>query len=119
MTWQLILLIFLGGGAGSVVRYALGHLLKQLTVFPAATLLANVIAALIIGSATALPIKAQPLWWAFIAIGFCGGLSTFSTFSLDNVQLIQQGQWVWAVANISLSIVLCFGATWIMLRILA
>ena len=116
MTASLLLYVFLGGGIGSVVRYALGHFLKQVISFPLATLLANVLAALLIGALAASSIRQQPAAWSLLAIGFCGGLSTFSTFSFENVQLLQQGQWAWAALNIVLSIALSLTSTWLAMR---
>lgn len=106
MTW---LSIFIGGGIGSIFRYGIGLLVKRLlsTPLPIGTFLANSFAALIIGlSFYFLKDKLIPSSWLqpFLIIGFCGGLSTFSTFSNETVQLFNQGNWGWAICNIFVSV---------------
>ena len=77
------LLVFLGGGLGSMCRYGIAHGLSNYkTTFPFATLIANIISCLILGYLVGLSLKNQTsdyqrfLWMT----GFCGGFSTFSTF---------------------------------------
>ena len=110
------LAVFLGGGLGSVLRLLLSKASNDyFGKFPLHTLLANVLACLIM---------ALILWIAkdkwepnsflshFILIGFCGGLSTFSTFSKETFQLIQTQSWGLAGLNIALSLVLCMMLFW-------
>jgi CrcB protein len=108
--------IFIGGGAGSVARWMVGSWISKLTDFaPAGVLGANLIATTVLAllvfcwadklSGDGMSNLLMPL----IAIGFCGGFSTFSTFSLDTVKLFQDGNTLWAVANIVVSIVTCLG----------
>jgi fluoride exporter len=114
------LLVFFGGGFGSLVRYGMSLTISRLDInFPLATLLSNVLACFIIGALTAATTKgnltdAQRL---LLATGFCGGFSTFSTFSNETIQLAQNGQLFSAFGNILLSLVLCLAATFIGLRI--
>jgi len=102
------LMVFIGGGLGSVMRYGTALLFQCYDLkFPCATLVANTLAAMIIGVLYALDIKlTQSTWWLLGAVGFCGGLSTFSTFGLETVQLYQQGQATYALLNVVLSLLL-------------
>ncbi len=109
--------VFLGGGIGSVVRYLLGVLLQRSTIhLPLATLLANVLAAMIF--ALSLRLLSDKLDNAnlkfFLLTGICGGLSTFSTFSYETFKLIREGQTEWAIANIIISVVVCIGLFFIL-----
>jgi fluoride exporter len=115
-TW---LYVFAGGGAGSLVRFALGQWFRSGTPFPLATLLANVLAAIVLGWIWGKELNASSVWWPFLAIGFCGGMSTFSTFSLETVQLIQQGQTFTAMLNVVISVVMSVAALWVLARVAA
>ena len=107
-----LLLIFVGGGIGSVLRYIIGLPFKMGTVsLPIGTLLANISAAIIIAITFALANKSNisPRTLFFLTTGLCGGLSTFSTFSFETVQLFQQQQFTWAVINICITNIACIG----------
>ena len=107
-----IALIFVGGGIGSVLRYIIGLPFKMGTVsLPIGTLLANISAAIIIAITFALANKSNisPRTLFFLTTGLCGGLSTFSTFSFETVQLFQQQQFTWAVINICITNIACIG----------
>jgi fluoride exporter len=110
--------VIAGGGIGSAARFALSGMCKQWTTsLPWATLWANVMASLFIGVLFAWSQRSpQPWWWALLATGFCGGLSTFSTFSLEMVQLITGGQWLWAAVNALLNVALCLISTYLAWR---
>jgi CrcB protein len=110
-----ILLIFAGGGLGSVVRFLLGRWVSgfhQIN-FPFGTLAVNVVACFILGIVVGLSDSKQLLSAdsrIFWTIGFCGGFSTFSTFSYETVQLIH-GQAIGSgVVYVMVSVVLCLGA---------
>jgi len=110
------ILIFLGGGLGSLARYGTAKaFLKWSSVFPFGTLTANIIACLVMGFFTGWaalrPSESVTTYRAFIAIGFCGGFSTFSTFSNETMLLIQNNRMTDALLNVFVSLILCFGAT--------
>ena len=106
-----ILLIFLGGGLGSLARYSVTLGVKQFSegIFPWATLISNVLSCLIIG--IALSVFSQKMQdtnlKAFVMIGFCGGFSTFSTFSAETVRIFRDGNTLLGIANIAVSIIMC------------
>ena len=90
------LLVFIGGGLGSLLRYAIGLIIRPMSQqFPYATLIANAIGCLLLGlilgflSTRSSVSNTQNI---LLAVGFCGGLTTFSTFTLENMRFIEQGQ---------------------------
>lgn len=89
--------VFIGGGAGSVLRYWFGIWLRPYTdYFPWATMAVNLLSCLILGALAAL-VAGKPQWPLSIRLllitGFCGGFSTFSTFSLEIWELLQLQQY--------------------------
>lgn len=108
-----LLSVGLGGFVGSVSRWGIGIGMKQvLPNLPAGTLVANVLAGLVIGLMTGLGV-ARPLpdrVRLFFVTGLCGGLSTFSTFSLETLQLFQAGSYGLAIGNICVNVVACLAA---------
>lgn len=109
---MIALWVFIGGGLGSLARYGLSVGLQNYkpSNFPTATLLANLLSCIIIALAVGVfadKIQSSELK-AFIVIGFCGGFSTFSTFSNESIELIKSGNYAVAVANVLLSLALCF-----------
>lgn len=103
-----IFAIALGSVLGGLLRWGLG--LKLNSLFPAVppgTLSANLIAGYIVGVAVAYFAQAPgiaPEWRLLIITGFCGGLSTFSTFSAEVVALLQQGRVAWAMGAIGIHV---------------
>lgn len=92
---QLLLAVFIGGGTGSVARWFLSMRFNPMhQAIPFGTLTANLIGAFIIGTGLAwfnrMP-NIDPVWKVLITTGFCGGLTTFSTFSAEVVYLFQGG----------------------------
>ena len=111
-----LILIFVGGGLGSISRFVLGKFIQAqfLRTFPFGTLGVNVLASLVLGILLGMfEVKTltNPNYRTFIAIGFCGGFSTFSTFSNDTLQLIQNNRLSEALMNVLLNVVLCILAT--------
>jgi CrcB protein len=101
-----ILAVSLGAALGALLRWWLGLCLNALLPdIPPGTLAANLIGGYIIGLAVAFFAQAgrlAPEWRLFVITGFCGGLTTFSTFSAEIMALLQRGQLLWALAAICL-----------------
>jgi len=107
--------VAVGGALGAVLRYAATGWLHTWTglVFPIGTLTVNVVGSLIIGvvlelttDRLLLPLETRLL----LTTGFCGGLTTFSTFSYETLALLQEQQWLPAAGNLLLNVVLCIAA---------
>lgn len=110
-----LLLVGLGGGLGSMCRYGVS-LLVHTKLFPYATLAVNILGCFIIGLVFALSIKQEPLtdnWKLFLAGGICGGFTTFSAFSLENMGLLQSGKYGMAFVYIAASIVFGIAASFL------
>jgi fluoride exporter len=112
--------IFLGGGLGSIARYAASGLVARQwgETFPWGTLLVNVSGSFLIGwfatyTAPEGRWLVSPSFREFFMLGICGGYTTFSSFSLQSLALVQDGQWFKAGANAVLSVVLCLAAVWL------
>lgn len=110
-----LLLIAVGGAVGSVSRYGLGVVVQKSAhaAFPVGTLTVNVLGSLLVGILAKyfMHTQTQPDLRAMLIVGFCGGFTTFSTFSLETVALVQGGEWGKAAAYVGASIVLCLAAT--------
>ena len=105
------LLVGIGGFIGSVCRYLLSQIsISNATDFPINTFIINFSGALIIGIITGLSVKnsnIDPNLILLINIGICGGFTTFSTFSLETINLFNEGNIIVAVAYVLLSILIC------------
>ena len=89
-----LLLVFLGGGAGSALRFLISKSLNQATVLPLGTLFVNVIGSLLIGFILGLGYRQQVLSTnaiLLLATGFCGGFTTFSAFAYENQVFLKSG----------------------------
>jgi fluoride exporter len=121
MSPQNLLYVFLGGGAGSVLRFSISWVVKTQTQvrLPVATLSANILSVIVL-SLVYLFIQQKEnggdsLRYLLI-IGFCGGLSTFSTFSFETFELFKKGETLWAWGNIVLNNAVCIAFIYLMLR---
>lgn len=99
--WKPIIALSVGGSLGTLLRWWLGTTLNaHFPTIPPGTLAANLVGGYVVGLAVAFfatyPALA-PEWRLFVITGFCGGLTTFSTFSAEVVALLQQGQALWAL----------------------
>ncbi|MFY0687314.1 MAG: fluoride efflux transporter CrcB [Cyclobacteriaceae bacterium] len=102
-----IIFVGLGGFLGSVSRYLVGIKLLQLGwQMPWPTFLINIVGSLIIGTLMALTFKLEQEWKLIAIVGFCGGFTTFSTFSWENMKLWQEGQMLTAVTYAILSLII-------------
>jgi len=108
-----------GAALGGMLRYFFSGMAARLAgeTFPWGTLFVNVTGALIVGFFVALTgpegrLIAPPHVRLFVMTGFCGGYTTFSTFSLETLRLMQDREWAYAGWNIASSIALCLAGVW-------
>lgn len=114
--------VALGGALGSVSRYWVNGLISEKfgATFPWGTLVINVTGSFIIGFVGALAIPegrmdsaSRQFATQFLMIGVCGGYTTFSSFSLQTLNLLRDREWLYAGGNILVSVVLCMIAVWL------
>ncbi len=103
--WKSILAVSVGAVLGALLRWQLGGRLNALfPTVPPGTLVANLVGAYVVGIGIALFATfpaISPEWRLLVVTGFCGGLTTFSTFSAEVAVLFQQGQLLWAAAAVA------------------
>ena len=101
--WRAVAAISVGSSLGALLRWWLGTMLNAyFPALPPGTLAANLIGAYVIGVAVAFFASYSalaPEWRLLVITGFCGGLTTFSTFSAELVALLQEGRMPWALAE--------------------
>ena len=112
--------VALGGALGSMARYGCAGLAARWVgaTFPWGTLFVNVAGSLTIGFVATLispdgRLLVSPDARAFVLVGLLGGFTTFSSFSLETLNLARDGEWLWAAANALGSLVLCLMAVWV------
>ena len=112
--------IGLGSALGGMARYGCSGLAARHlgAAFPSGTLIVNVSGSLVIGFLAALAaadgrLLISPDARAFLMVGVCGGFTTFSAFSIETLNQARDGDWLWAGANVVLSVVLCLLAVWL------
>lgn len=110
--------VALGGALGSVARHWVGLLAFTLWggAFPWGTLIINVVGSFVIGAFAALTAEGGILSdnvtvRLLVMTGLCGGFTTFSSFSLQTMSLLRDGETLTAFANIALSVLICLAAT--------
>lgn len=114
-----ILIVFTGGGLGAVLRL-LGYFFIPNQSFPFATLVVNILGSLFIGIIFGMNARHTVFseeMKIFLATGICGGFTTFSAFSLENMGLLQQGKMAMAFMYIIISVLLALVATWVGFRL--
>ncbi len=111
--------IALGGAIGSTGRYWLSGIIAQAfgETFPWGTLIVNVTGSFVIGFFAVLTgpdgrVYASSIIRQFVIVGICGGYTTFSSFSLQTLNLMNDGEWLRAGSNIGFSVALCLLAVW-------
>ena len=108
---RMLFYVALGSAIGGMSRYLLGGLIQRLldTTFPAGTLLVNISGSFLLGAILRYTIETptlSPEIRAFLTIGFCGGYTTFSTFSYETVALLEDGEWTRAGLYVGASVLL-------------
>lgn len=116
-----ILAIFIGGGLGSLARFGISSFVisRFKTIFPLATLTSNILSCAILAVTIILLNSKTDLnsaWKPLIITGFCGGFSTFSAFSYETVELIRSGNTLYAIINILISITVCIGLVYVLVK---
>ena len=110
---RLSMLVMTGSALGGLGRYWLGIAVDRLTGpgFPWGTLLINVLGSAVIGAvAAATDAREDAAVRAFLMVGICGGFTTFSSFSLQTLDLLRTGATGRALVNVTVSVLLCIGA---------
>jgi fluoride exporter len=112
--------VMIGGALGTGARFWLSGFVAERAgeLFPLGTLVVNVSGSFVIGFFAAFtdpegPFLVSPRLRQFFMIGVCGGYTTFSSFSLQTVDLIRDGDWSKAGLNTLLSFVCCLAAVWL------
>jgi len=112
-----LLAIALGGATGAVMRFLVSTGVHRLAGrdFPYGTLSVNVVGSLVMGFLYIILIERASLgaeWRAVLLVGFLGAFTTFSTFSIETLNLIENGELIKAGTNVIISVVLCLLAAW-------
>ena len=112
--------VAIGGTLGSVARFWCSGFVAQTVggTFPWGTMVVNVVGSFIIGFFGTLTgvdgrLLVAPDVRTFVMVGFCGGYTTFSSFSLQTLALARDGEWLQVGANVVLSVVLCLASVWL------
>ena len=118
--WMSYLVVMVGGALGSAARMWMSLFCAERfgETFPVGTLMVNALGCLVIGAFSTLTgpdgvIWTSPLVRQFVMIGLLGGFTTFSSFGLQTVNLVSDGEWLYAALNVVLSVVVCLAFVWL------
>lgn len=111
-------MVGLGGFLGSIARFWLGGLIGERmgTRFPYGTFVINISGSFVIGFIMTLLTENahwSPSWRYLVPVGFIGAYTTFSTFEYETLRSVQEGQWIVAMLNVALSVILGFAGVWL------
>ncbi len=114
---NMTVVIAAGGAFGALLRYWVSIGVHELagSNFPYGTLTANVAGSLLMGALYVLLIErmdVDPMWRGALLIGLLGAFTTFSTFSVETLNLVENGEPLKALVNVAASVVLCIAACW-------
>lgn len=121
MAFKLYLLAGLGSFIGGVLRFAISHIYvsRFSTIFPYHTFLINIVGSFVIGIVAAAALKGSISedWKVFLAVGICGGFTTFSAFSLEMLDMLRSGAvataLAYAAASLALGLVAAYLGFWL------
>lgn len=107
-----LVLVFVGAMVGAPLRYLTDRTvqLRHDTVFPWGTFSVNIVGCLVIGALAGGGLSLPGAWFALFGTGFCGALTTYSTFSYETLRLVEQRAYFYATMNVVVSVVAGLGA---------